>query len=629
MKMKQFWRKFISMLTVLTMAAGMLSACGSSDEGKDTQQTEAQGNIGTQEQPDADTEQEADSADSEEAQDNADDENEQTSENPEHLTAIEVADLMGNGINLGNTMEAYGRASFGVGAEVSAYETAWGQPVTTQEIITAMKEAGFNSLRIPVAWTNAMDFESGDYTIGEDYLNRVEEIVNYAFNEDMYVVVNDHWDGGWWGMFGSATQETRTQAMEMYVSMWTQIAEHFRDYSDHLIFESANEELGNRLNDTDIASDSGTLSQDECYEMTNLINQTFVDTIRATGGNNENRFLLIAGYNTDIASTCDDRFVMPGDTADHKLLVSVHYYNPDGYCINTSLSNWGTAGDYEEQNKLLAMMTKFTDQGYGVVFGEYAVALNGDGSVKENTVDYLENFVNNCDLYGYCPMLWDCSSLFHRDELRMIDDEIADMYLAHSLEAQNEMTHDEIAQAAQSAMDEAIAGASEDTGLSDDIAMAWIMYNSSDWSIIYSVGDEYDPASKTEGVVATDVEITGEGTYTVSLDFTGTAAGYADSTAFSALAIGNGETLFPGYVISITEILINGEKYQLKGKPYTASDDAVCTRVNLYNGWVTSVPEQARTVDGSLNYATPNLLDPETLGHVETISVTFHYAPGK
>lgn len=545
------------------------------------------------------------------------------------LTAVELAKLMGNGINLGNTMEAYGHTSIGVGADVSAYETLWGQPVTTQEMISAMKAAGFDTLRIPVAWTNAMNFETGDYTIGEDYLKRVEEIVNYALNEDMYVIVNDHWDGSWWGMFGSATEETQTAAMDLYISMWTQIADYFKDYSDHLIFESANEELGNRLNDTDIAADSGTLSQAECYEMTNKINQTFVDTVRAAGGKNTDRFLLIAGYGTDIKSTCDERFVMPTDTAANKLLISVHYYNPDGYCINTSLATWGSRQDYEEQNEMLAMMTKFTEQGYGVIFGEYAVALNSDGSVKENTKEYLENFLYNCDLYGYCPVLWDCSSLFNRREFQMIDEDIAAMYLAHSYKEQSSMTQDEVKEAARAALDAAVANAAESTSLADDTAMAWIMYNSSDWSMLYSVGDVYDPDSKTAGVVATDVEVTGEGTYTVSLDFTGTDAGYADSVVFSALAIGNGEILFPGYVANITEILINGEPYQMKGKPYTTSDDGICTRVNLYNGWVTSVPDGIRTVDGSPNYATPNLLDPETLGHVETISVTFHYAPGR
>ncbi len=540
------------------------------------------------------------------------------------LTSLEVVTLMGNGINLGNTMEAYGRANYGTGAEVSSYETYWGMPETTQEMISAMKAAGFDTLRIPVAWTNAMDFEDGDYTIEEDYLNRVEEIISYARNEDMYVIINDHWDGGWWGMFGSDSEETRAAAMEMYTSMWTQIAERYAEYSDYLILESANEELAYRLNDTHIAEDSGTLSDAECFEMANEINQAFVDTVRAAGGNNAQRFLLVAGFGTDITNTCDSRFTMPADTAENKLLISVHYYNPDGYCINTSLSSWGTKSDYEDQNTMLSQMTQFTEQGYGVVIGEYGVLLN-NGTLKENTADYIENLLNNCDLYGYCPVLWDCNELFSRTEGTIIDDGVAALYQEHSYTTQSAQTDEEIKTAAQTALDESAANATEDAGVDDDTAIAWIMYNSSDWATIYSVGDVYDPSSKTAGVEAVDVEVTGAGTYTVSLDFTGTEAGYADSVVFCALAIANGETLFPGYTIDIDEILVNGEACHLSGRPYTTSDDAVCTRVNLYNAWVTTVPDEARTTGGSLVYASPTVLDPETLGHVETISVPFTY----
>ena len=548
------------------------------------------------------------------------------------LTSLEVAELMGNGINLGNTMEAYGHLTLGTQADVSAYETYWRQPVTTQEMITAMKNAGFDSLRIPVAWTNMMNYESGDFTIGEAYLNRVEEIINYALNEDMYVIINDHWDGSWWGMFGSANEETRKKAMDMYVSMWTQIAERYKEYSDYLIFESANEELGSRLNDIDVAADSGTLSEEECYEMANKINQTFVDIVRGTGGNNAQRFLLIAGYNTDIQKTCDDRFKMPTDSAKDKLLVSIHYYTPWGYCGNSSLSQWGTKRNYGEQNTLLEMMTKFTEQGYGVVIGEYAVLPASEGSVKTNTCDYFTNFLNNCDLYGYCPMLWDCSNLFIRTELGFFDQDVADLFLSRSYASQSVKTTEEIKADAKVAMETAEANAVSKfdeaaIDLDDATAIAWIMFNSNDWSIMYSVGDIYDPESKTEGLVATDVEITGEGTYTVSLDFTGTAAGYANGTAFSALAIGNGELLYPGYIITITDLQVNGESYTLTGKPYTTSDDQKCTRVNLYNEWVTKIPEEARTADGNISDVSPIIVDNADLSQIKTLSITFTYGP--
>jgi endoglucanase len=549
------------------------------------------------------------------------------------LTSLELVNLMGNGINLGNTMEAYGHLDLGTTADISSYETHWGQPVTTQEMIDSMKAAGFDTLRIPVAWTNAMDFESGDYTIGENYLNRVEEIINYALNADMYVIVNDHWDGGWWGMFGSATQETQDAAMKLYTSMWTQIAEKYKDYSDKLIFESANEELGDRLNDKDLCADSGSLSEDECYTMANKINQTFVDTIRNTGGNNAERFLLIAGYNTDIAKTCDDRFAMPTDTAKNKLLLSVHFYTPWGYCGNSSLSSWGTVKNYNEQNDLLAKMAKFTEQGYGVVIGEYAVALKDDGSVKDNTCDFFNNFLDNCDTYGYCPVLWDCSSLFIRTDLGFFDKDVADVFKSRSYAAQSTMTQEEIVANAKAAMDAALTAASEKEEAAPDLpadkSIAWIMYNSSDWGAMYSVGNVYDPISKTDGLVATDVEVTGAGTYTVGLDFTGTAAGYGDSTAFSALGIANGELLFPGYIITITDIQVNGESYSLTGKPYTTSDDKICTRVNLYNSWVTAIPEDARTADGDISDVSSTIVDPATLGHIETLTITFDYGPAK
>lgn len=548
----------------------------------------------------------------------------------EELTAVELTKLMGNGTNLGNTMEAYGHIDLGTTAEVSKYETYWGQPVTTQEMITGMKEAGFDSIRIPIAWTNAMDFESGDYTIGEEYLNRIEELINYARNASMYVIINDHWDGSWWGMFGSSKEEDREKAMEMYVSMWTQIAERYKDYSDYLIFESGNEELGDRLNDIDVCKDSGSLSEDECYEMTNKINQTFVDTIRSTGGNNEQRFLLIAGYNTDIERTCDSRYVMPTDTAKDKLLVSVHYYTPWNYCGTVSVENWGTIKDYEEQNTLFEKMSKFTDQGYGVIIGEYAVIPKDDGSIKNNTTDFVNNLLDNCDLYGYCPMLWDCSNFFIRKDLKFVDESLAEVYSSRSFQAQLELSEDEIRENARRKMETALENAPETFTLNVNIedldgAVAWIMFNSNDWMISYSSGDVYNPDSKTAGLVTTDVQVTGEGTYTVALDFTGTEAKFANGTAFSALAISNGELLYPGYVIDIKEVLVNGEPYELTAKPYTTSDDGKCTRVNLYNGWVGDVPSGARTADGDLSDASAVVVDNADLTNIETLEITFDY----
>ncbi len=544
------------------------------------------------------------------------------------LTAVELVKKMGNGTNLGNTMEAYTHYYGKDYIDPEESENSWGQPTTTQEMLDGMKASGFDSIRIPVAWTNAMSFyEDGDYTIDTSYLDRVEEIVNYALNANMYVIINDHWDGSWWGMFGSATQETRDDAMEMYVSMWKQIAERFKDYSDKLIFESANEELGDRLNDKDVAADSGSLSKAQCYETANTINQTFVDTIRASGGNNSQRFLLIAGYNTDITNTCNDQFKMPKDTIENKLLISVHYYTPWNYCGTNSVTHWGSVQDYDEQNKLMEMMSKFTEQGYGVIIGEYGVLPKSNGEYKDDIEKWTNNLLDNCDLYNFCPMLWDCSDYFVRRDLKMKDESLAALYLERSYSAQSSLDDETIKNNAKANMEAAYAEAekraNEDISIpaADDKAIAWLMFQSSDYNVSYSVGDKYDPTAKTDGLKANNVIIEGDGQYSVSIDFTNSTI--PNGINFSALGISNGESLLPGSVVTIDEVIINGEPVELSGKPYTSSDDGKCTRVNLYNAWVSSPPSDARIADGDLSDATPCPLVVPAGTMINTIEVKF------
>lgn len=543
------------------------------------------------------------------------------------LTSLEVIRLMGNGTNLGNTLEAYNHKGYVGGSDPTTFETSWGQPRTTAEMIQGMKDAGFDTLRIPVAWTNGMNFESGDYTIDERLMSRVEEVVNFALDADMYVIINDHWDGGWWGMFGSADMEVREKGMELYKSMWTQIGERFKDYSYKLIFESANEELGDRLNDKEITGSKGILTQDECYEKAYEINSEFVKLIRSIGGKNADRFLLIAGYNTDIMMTCDERFKMPEDTAKDKLLLSVHYYTPWDYCGTDAINHWGSPDDYKEQNGLLEMLSKYSKQGYGVVIGEYAVLTNG--TAKPDTDKFYNNFLDNCDLYDFCPVLWDCSSLYKRQNLKMSDETLAGIFDSRRFANEKDTPAEEVKSAAKERIDQAYK-ASEDEMMagidvlpSDDKAAAWIMFQSADWSVAYSVGDGYDPTNMTMGIKAQNVEVTGEGTYTVSLDFTELNGVYG--TAFAALGIYNGELLYPGYTVTIDNVLLNGAPYELTGKGYTTSDDDKCTRVNLYNQWVSSVPEEARTTDGDLTDCSAQIMPLNDKVKINTLSITFTY----
>ncbi len=553
-------------------------------------------------------------------------------------TSLELMYYMGNGTNLGNTMEAFGRYGFdealGADAPVTQYETLWGQPVTTAAMFVGLKAAGFDTVRIPVAWGNTMAYEDGDLTINQDYIDRVGEIVGYALDAGLYVIINDHWDGGWWGMFGSETQSTVELAWDMYEAMWTQVGEYFKDYSYRLIFESANEELGSRLNDVyaPLTEDSGALEEEDCYELTNEINQFFVNLIRAQGGKNADRFLLIAGYNTDFYKTNDDRFEMPEDSAADKLLLSVHYYTPWSYCGTSGDASWGTEDHYETMNELFESIAHFTLDGYGIVIGEWGVLTKSDGSLKNDTIDYSRNMLDNCDLYGYAPMLWDTNAFFKREDGEIFDSELKQLFLDRSFMTQADSTIEELVAAAQASIAAYVAIAIQEDLENggnilngDEEAVAWIMYTSLDWSVSYSVGDQYDPTLSTGGIVATDVLIEEAGTYTIGLDFTG-IDGVANSMKFAAIGISNGELLFPGYIINIIDIQINGQSYTLHGFPYTSSDDGVCTRVNLYNEWVNEIPDDARTfLPIWLPYATATPVDPDEIEQIETIVITFQY----
>ncbi|MBP5185014.1 MAG: glycoside hydrolase family 5 protein [Lachnospiraceae bacterium] len=542
-----------------------------------------------------------------------------------NMDAITLSKYMGNGINLGNTFEAYGHTSLGVFGQVSSYETLWGQPVTTEAIIKGMKDCGFDTIRIPVAWTNMMPFESGDYTINTKYLDRVQQVVDWAIKAEMFVILNDHWDGGWWGMFGSKTPETVDKAWALYESMWKQIAERFKDYPELLIFESANEELGNNLNDNTLCTDSGSLSEQGKFDTTNAINQKFVDVIRASGGKNANRFLLIAGFNTDITHTLDNRFKMPSDTAEKKLFVSVHYYDPWNYCGAENDARWGLKKEYESMNDKFASLKKFTDAGYGVIIGEYGALPMYDNAtkthtLKQNTYEYTENLLNNCDVYNYVPVLWSCNDFYRRELQTMYDQKLTDIFTSRCYAEEVKSGEDVVAKA-KAAIETATAAAIEMwEGIETyepGTPVAWIMWNGGAGT--YSVGDVFNPADNTEGITAHNTIVDKPGSYEVSLDF----AGGNDGLTFAALAVADGEVLYPGSYIVIDSITIDGNPLTLTGVPYTTSDDGKCLRVNLLNEWVDKVPDGARCLTGAISNCSAVIVDKTQIVGIKNITIKF------
>lgn len=341
---------------------------------------------------------------------------------------------MGQGINLGNTMEAVAsnyaqKLEWTAAGDPTKFETSWGQPVTTQKYIENVHSYGFNTLRIPVAWSSMMT-EDGTYKIDERFLGRVEEIVNYALNEGMYVVLNEHWDYGWWGIFSLNEEE----AFKRYETMWTQIAERFKGYSDHLIFEGANEELGDAFTlnvyptgyrDPDMAGDDktkqhGKLTEDEKFALTNKVNQRFVDLIRSTGGNNAYRHLLVPCPATNIGKACDERFIMPKDTEENgvsKLSLSVHYYTPWDFC-----GDGASGADYNVDDKAVtesefASLKKFADAGYGIILGEYSVCNvpQTNGGVSQ----WFNDTITIAAKYHMLPCMWETGQYFNRTTGKM------------------------------------------------------------------------------------------------------------------------------------------------------------------------------------------------------------------
>jgi len=232
------------------------------------------------------------------------------------LTSVELASRMVTGWNLGNTLEAL------------PTETSWGNPLTTQKLLDSVKAAGFKSVRIPVAWSKFTG-DTSTYTIDTTWLNRVQEVVDYVLKDSMYAIINEHWDGGW----QQPTYKDSAYVSHRLAVMWEQIALHFRDYGDHLLFAGTNE-IG-------IAGYWGPPSE-ENYTVQNSFNQTFVNAVRSTGGRNSYRYLVIQGYITNIDHTVS-YFAAPVDATPNRLMVEVHYYDPYNFTLNPDdrITQWG------------------------------------------------------------------------------------------------------------------------------------------------------------------------------------------------------------------------------------------------------------------------------------------------
>ena len=302
------------------------------------------------------------------------------------------------GWNLGNSLEAEGT------------ETSWGNPATTADMIKAIKGEGFNAVRIPVRWGQHCDMST--MTIDEKWLSRVKEIVDWCLAEDMYVIINTHHDL-WLEHY--PTNAKKTELNEKLGKLWTNIATAFADYDGRLAFAG--------LNEVNAEGNWGLTPTQENYDVTNSFNQSFVDAVRATGGNNALRNLIVQSYRCNPTMGLTN-LVVPTDPTPNRLSVEFHYYDPYSYCSGAagSYNYWGIAfsdkgtvtPDGNEKslaNFFLTIREKWWEQGLGVVIGEYGCSCHyttADKATQEaNMQYYMKCLVSEARKNGFAAFVWD------------------------------------------------------------------------------------------------------------------------------------------------------------------------------------------------------------------------------
>lgn len=314
---------------------------------------------------------------------------------PECETSWKAVENITVGLNLGNTLDAHGDEL--IGSSPEAYETAWGNPVTTKEMIAALKDAGFNAVRFPVTWLNHFGRNG---IIDEEWFARVKEVVDYLMSLDMYCILNMHHDAGAHGWVHASTANYAENG-DTYSKIWEQIAGSFKDYGDKLIFESINEIL-------DDDSRWG-LPSDDAVEGLALYTQRFVDTIRSCGGYNKTRNLVVLPY-AGSAGDALSKFVMPSDTVKDHLILEVHNYDPVDFCwLNswlTSIDSWGSDEDAAKLDAYFADTYSRVQQfNVPLIIGECGSEFKNNDEARALHAAYYFKKVKE---YGFAAFWWDC-----------------------------------------------------------------------------------------------------------------------------------------------------------------------------------------------------------------------------
>jgi endoglucanase len=317
------------------------------------------------------------------------------------LDAWTAVGQMTPGINIGNTFDC-----------VYQWETGWGSPLITKEYIQSLARIGFKTVRLPVAWDTYAD----NGRITPKQFQRIDEVSGWILDAGMFCVINIHWDGGWIDSdhkerYPDTYHTFSPEAEKKFRSYWDQLARHFADRNERLIFEGFNEET---------AFDNEG-SKEKAYATLTRVSQLFVDTVRRTGGNNARRLLIVPGYSTDIDKTCQKEYRLPKDTVSGRLFVSIHYYTPwpfiglkeDASWAKMQLT-WGSEADVKQLNELFDRLNDFMVRNNTPVFlGEFSLCSNKE---RESSIRWTTAVFNAALKRKMVPVLWDTGGAVSRRE---------------------------------------------------------------------------------------------------------------------------------------------------------------------------------------------------------------------
>lgn len=290
------------------------------------------------------------------------------------------------------------------------YESVWCGSRTNPELIDSLKNEGYNLVRIPVSWHDHVD---ENYRISEVWLSRVTEVVDYCLEKDMYVIIDVHHDI-YPGYFYPDSAH-RNDVLAFTETVWQQLAEHFKDRSEKLMFECINEpRLKGTDNEwwfpyeTDVILDS--------YDVIMEAEQAFVDTVRETGGNNEDRYLLIGSYCNTYYSSLSDNYSLPMDSVENKLVVSVHLYAPFDFTANENAG--GVFDDKckkENEDAFTALYDGFVSRGIPVMITEYGCI---DKNNPDDRLAYFKYMRELSEIYSIPLAVWDNNVVNETDSPR-------------------------------------------------------------------------------------------------------------------------------------------------------------------------------------------------------------------